>query len=117
MDAEVSRELSDNLGKAKVPIVVGGETILLAGLTLNDMVEYEQKIGPLPDADKDERQSVEGMLYQLFLSARRGGYQGGHGELGGLIEVNDLPMVTKALAQLMPAVTGDEKKEEPEAAE
>ena len=94
-----TEELGDNLGKTKVPLKLGGQTILLSRINLNDLVELEDTVGQTAMASgtlKSER-------YQLWLSARRGGYQGKVDELGGLIETTeDIQDMRVALSKLEP---------------
>lgn len=96
---QAAEELSDNLGKTKVPLKLGEQTILLARINLNDIVELEEAVGQLAMASG----TVKSERYQLWLAARRAGYQGKIEELGGLIETTeDLQDMRVALSKLEP---------------
>lgn len=104
-------ELADNTGKTVNSIELAGETIPLGALKLNDLVEFEQQVGPL--AMKSD--SAEGLRYLLFLAARRGGSQSSLEGLGEKIDVTDLLELNEKLGELIPTGEAPKAKAAPEA--
>lgn len=92
-EQQEGQELAETLGRKIVTIELAGQTFTLRQLNLNDLVELEQHGG----GDLQQTQC------ELWLAAKRGGYQGSLEEIAGLVEWEALEEVVEpALKSLWP---------------
>lgn len=91
-DEESGQELAETLGRKIVTIELGGQSFTLRALNLNDLVELEQEGGG----------DLVQTRHELWLAARRGGYQGSVEEIGGLVDWESLERVEETLKSLWP---------------
>ena len=75
---------------------------------MNDVADYEQEVGNIVTTIY----TATGMRYALWLSARRGGYEGTVEDIGELVSVADMDRVLEAVL----ALAGPEQAAEDDAA-
>lgn len=94
-------ELAEMTDQVEAKLEIGGQTLTLRPLNLNELVEIEAAVG---DGRTD---TIAGLRYELFVSARKGGYGGTLEELGALLAPRDVLRARIAVAQLYPPTEGD----------
>ena len=94
---KAAEELAATLGKQQSELVLNGVTLTLRPLTLNDLVDYEREVGELSMTVH----TATGVRYALWLSARRGGYEGTVEDIGEVITAANMQKVLAAVLGLI----------------
>lgn len=93
-------DLVEVLGKKTVTLKLGEEEFVLAPLTLNDLAEFEVQVGDL--GNPYIRDSLRAIRYELWASAKNGGYTGSMEELAAKVAPEDVSIVRARLSELYP---------------
>ena len=96
-------EAAEVLGKKKLEITLGDDTLVLKPLRVSDLIDFEDNVGPLEEHEK----SLKGTLYIVYLAARRGGATISFSQFREQIEFADMSQLESIIPALFPQTKGE----------